>query len=101
MAGYCCSMRLRDLLPAIALSLLASTALTVVRLQPEGDGPVLVYLGPAGAGRLQHDPALRGVALLDVPASGFALLRGDGEQIRSAFAFAIAWKGNASCMPPL
>ncbi|MBK1658192.1 hypothetical protein [Paracraurococcus ruber] len=90
-------MPVRDTLPALALCVLATAALGLSRLAPAGDGPALVRLGPAGLARLAQDPALAEIRLLDLPAPGLALLRGDGARIRAAFGLALIWKGGRPC----
>ncbi|MCB4822536.1 hypothetical protein [Roseicella aerolata] len=64
-----------------------------------GEGPVLVRIGPSGLTRLAADPTLADIALIDLPAPGFALLRGDVPRIRAAFGLAVAWKGRPACLP--
>lgn len=90
-------MRFRDLLPAMVLSALATTFMLGGRLLPSGERPVLVRLGAEGLGELFRDPALAEVALVDLPAPGFAVLRGGAAAIRSAFGLTVAWKENPPC----
>jgi hypothetical protein len=94
-------MQSRVILPALALSLLATLALAAGRLLP-GDGeegPVLVWLGASGRADRLSGPALADVSLLGMPVPGFAVLRGDRGRIRSVFPLALAWKGTAPCSP--
>ncbi|TPG51839.1 hypothetical protein EAH89_19785 [Roseomonas nepalensis] len=92
-------MRFHDLLPALAMIVLATVSVLGSRLWPEGEGPVLVRLGAGGMEALFGDPALAGVSLVDTPAPGFAVLAGDGAAIRSAFGLTLAWRHNPPCSP--
>lgn len=92
---------MRDLLPALAMSLVATIAITASRLLPSGDGLVLVRLGPSGFSGALDAPDMADIALVDLPAPGFAVLRGDAAQIRSVFGAGLRWKGNAPCSPLL
>lgn len=92
-------MRFHDLLPALALCLLSTAVVAGSRFLPRGDGPVLVRLDASGIESLLSDPALAGIALVDTPARGFAVLRGDTALIRSALGLTIAWKGTIPCAP--
>ncbi|MCK8784220.1 hypothetical protein M0638_07495 [Roseomonas sp. NAR14] len=92
-------MRIRDLMPALAMATLVPLAMAPGRLLPEGDTPVLVRLGNAGLERLLRQPSLAEVRLLALPAPGYAVLRGDTALIRSTFGSAVAWQGVSTCSP--
>lgn len=91
-------MRLRDMLPAFALLLLATGAVAAHRLLPEGEATLAVRLDRAPDG-LDGALALPGVALLDLPAPGLAVLRGDAAAIRARFGLSISWQGRPPCSP--
>jgi len=88
-------MRFFDVMPALGLAVLAIAVVAAGRAIPRGDGPVLVRLGTIGL----DDPALVGVALLDLPVPGFAVLRGDLAQIRTVFPLALSWTQPILCTP--
>ena len=92
-------MHPRDLLPSAALALSVTLAIAGSQLLPGDDAPVLVRLGDAGIERLFADPVLQDVALVDTPAPGFAVLKGDAGRIRSSLGLTVAWNGKTPCSP--
>lgn len=89
-------MRIRDGLPGMMLGVLVLGATLHGRMVPPNDEPVLVRLGQTGLSGLDAS-ALGGIALVDLPADGFAVLRGDTALIRSVFGTAVLWRGVLAC----
>jgi len=85
-------MRMLDLAPALVLALFTVGATAAARLRPGGEGPVLVRADGGAA----WPP---GAALVDLPAPGFAVLRGDLAAIRAAFGPAVPWRAASPCAP--
>jgi len=92
-------MRPRDLLPSLTLALSVTLVIAGSQLLPGDDAPVLVRLGDGGLERLFADPGLQDIALLDTPAAGFAVLKGNAGRIRSPLGLTVAWNGKSPCTP--
>lgn len=90
-------MRLLDLAPALGLACLVTATLAVVELLPGGSGFALVRLGSRGIADVLAMPALADVAVVGLPAPGFAILRGDLGRIRAALGQAVPWPHGALC----